>query len=279
MKDSYELYRHAVDDVWKGWWVCWPLSGRVEVGQVLENVDGKVRTAGTLGERGIPFVPRPGTPHNDYTYDTQGSVSLQFKAAGVAMDGLAALAVADFGARVTFEKGNSALIVYRGLTETGVADVRALAAALVQRGWDDWDDTLLAVTDVVAADSGIVLTAAESGASVELRLQAGAGQAQLGLADLAGRTSVAWRRRLGLKWLGTDTAPFFRVVRLRKTWFGKVEKDYGPRQPGRGAAPVPVPPVLLEEAYDDPASVLETVTSDEQPPPVVLSDEQLPGAP
>ncbi|QKZ17631.1 hypothetical protein [Streptomyces chartreusis] len=279
MKDAYELYRRAVDDVWKGWWVCWPLSRRVEVGQVLENVDGMVRTAGTLTERGIPFAPHPGTPHNNYTYDTQGSASLQFKAAGVAMDGLAALAVADFGARVTFEKGNSALIVYRGLTETGVADVRALAAALVQRGWDDWDDTLLAVTDVVAADSGIVLTAAESGASVELRLQANAGQAQLGLADLAGQTSVAWRRRLGLEWLGTDTTPFFRVVRLRKTWFGKVEKDYGPRQPGRGAAPVPVPPVLLEEAYDDPASVLETVASEEQPPPVVLPNEQLPGAP
>ncbi|MGA5454427.1 hypothetical protein ACPCVO_48470 [Streptomyces umbrinus] len=271
MKDSYALYRGAVDDVWKGWWVSWPLSGRIEVGQVLQNVDGSVRTAGSLSERGVPFAPRPGTPHNDYTYDTQGSASLQFKAAGVAMDGLTALAVADFGARVRFEKGDSALVVYRGLTETGVADVRALAAALVQRGWDEWDDTLLAVTDVVTAGSGIVLTAAESGAVVELRLQAGAGQAQLGLADLAGRASVAWRRSVGLEWLGTDTTPFLRVARLRKNWFGKVKTDYGPRQPGRGAAPVPVPPVLLEEAYDDPAAVLETVTSDEQPPPPDVS--------
>ncbi|MZF83883.1 hypothetical protein [Streptomyces sp. SID5643] len=265
MKDSYRLYRRAVDDVWKGWWVSWPLSARVELGQVLENADGRVRPAGVLSDRGIAFTSRPGTPHNDYTYDTQGSASVRFKAAGVAADGFTALAVADFGAQVTFEKDDAVLVVYRGLTESGVSDVRSLAAALVRRGWDDWDGTLLAVTDVVSAASGTVLTAAEAGAVAELRLQAGAGQAQLGLADLASRASVAGRRRLGLEWLGTDSTPFFRVVRLRKNWFGKVTKDYGPRQPGRGAAPVPVPPVLLEEAQDDPQVVLETVSADEQP--------------
>ncbi|MFF7309172.1 hypothetical protein [Streptomyces sp. NPDC008137] len=267
MKDSYQLYRRAVDDVWKGWWVAWPLSRRVEVGDVLENADGSVRAAGTLENRGIPVTMRHGTPHNDYAYDTQGSASVVFKTAGVAADGFTALAAADFGAKVSFEKGNAALIVYRGLTETGVDDVRDLAAALVRRVWRDWDENLLAVTDVVSAASGTVLTAAESGAVAELRLQAGAGQAQTVLTDLAGRAAVAGRHRLGLEWTGAESTPFFRVVRLRKGWFGRVRKDYGPRQPGRGGAPVPVPPVLVEEAWEEPEAVLETVASDEQPLP------------
>ncbi|MFE1292459.1 hypothetical protein [Streptomyces sp. NPDC058751] len=266
MKDTYELYRHAVDDVWKGWWVSWPLSQRVALGDVLHDADGRVRTAGTLVDRGIAFDSRPGTPENTYKHDAQGSVSVSLKAAGSAADGFASLAVADAGARIGFTKGNTAFVVYDGLTETTVADTRALASALVSRGWEDWDDSLLAVTGVVAAASGTVLTTTESGAFAELRVRAGAGPVQPVLADLAGNASIEGRQALGLEWLGTDLTPFFRVVRLRKAWFGKVRKDYGPRQPGRGAAPVPVPPVLLEEAQDDPGAVLEDVSPAEQPP-------------
>ncbi|MET9407409.1 hypothetical protein ABZX90_16845 [Streptomyces sp. NPDC002935] len=266
MKESYELYRDAVDDVWKGWWVAWPLSQRVALGDVLENADGRVRTAGTLTGRGIAFDPRPGTPRNAYKHDARGSVSVVLKAAGSAADGFASLAVADAGARIRFTKGDTAFIVYDGLTETTVADARGLAAALVTRGWDDWDDTLLAVTGVVEAASGTVLTTAESGAFAELRVKVGAGPVQPVLADLAGSASIEGRHALGLEWLGTELTPFFQVVRLRKAWFGKVKKDYGPRQPGRGAAPVPVPPVLLEEAQDDPGAVLEDVSPGEQPP-------------
>ncbi|MCF3134916.1 hypothetical protein [Streptomyces olivochromogenes] len=267
MKDSYQLYRHAVDDVWKKWWVSWPLSRRVELGQVLENADGDIRSAGSLTDHGVPFTARPGTPHNDYTYDARGSASVTFKAAGAAADGFSALAAADFGARVGFEKGDTALVVYRGLTENGVENTRALAAALVGRGWDDWDDTLLAVTDVVTAASGVVLTATDAASEAELRFQAGAGPGVPTLADVTAAAAVAWRRHIGLEWLATDVTPFYRVVRLRKNWFGKVKKDYGPRQPGRGAAQVPVPPILLEEAQDDPEAVLEPVEPDEQPLP------------
>ncbi|OLZ73590.1 hypothetical protein AV521_05935 [Streptomyces sp. IMTB 2501] len=267
MKDSYELYRHAVRDVWRTWWVSWPLSRRVEPGQVLESADGQLRTAGSLAGRAVPFASRPGTPHNDYTYDTQGSASVTFKAAGTAADGFTSLATGDVGARVGFERGDCALVVYRGLTETGVEDTRALTAALVRRGWADWDENLLAVTDVVGARSGLVLTAADGASEAELRFQAGALSAQPALADLSAATAVAWRRHIGLEWLATDVTPFYRVVRLRKGWFGRVKKDYGPRRPGRGAADVPVPPVLLEEAQDDPAAVLEQVPPDEQPLP------------
>jgi hypothetical protein len=56
------------------------------------------------------------------------------------------------------------------------------------------------------------------------------------------------------------------VIRLRTTWLGKVTVAYGPRQPGAGAAPTAVPPILVEEARDDPDAVIETASAREQPP-------------
>lgn len=266
MKESYEVYRDAVRDVWRDWWTAWPLSQSVHLGDVFHLTDSRVRPAGALSDRGVTFASRGGTPHNDYLYATQGSAAVRFKTAGVAMDGVTALAVADLGALVTFEKDDSALIVYRGLVENGVTDERAIAAALVRLTWETWDDSLLAVTHVIAAESGTVLTAAGTSASAELRLQAGAGQAQLGLADVAGRVSVARAKGLGLHWTSDQgCTPFFRVVGLRKGWFGKVKQDYGPRQPGRGAGPVPVPPALVDEAHEDPRSVIEVLGADDQP--------------
>ncbi|MGP3999397.1 hypothetical protein [Streptomyces sp. 8N706] len=267
MKDSYETYRDAVRDVWKGWWLAWPLSRRVELGDVFASVDGRVRQAGTLADRGIAADLRPGTPCNDYTYDTQGSASVRFKPAGAVLDGFGVLGAADAGALVEFRQDNAALIVYTGLTETGLRNIPELAATLVQRVWNDtWDPSLLAVTDVVTAASGIIVTAAQSGAFAEVRLRAEVGQGQLQLAHLSGHMGFADAKHLGLKWTSTDATPFFHVVRIRKDWLGRLKKDYGPRQTGRGAAAVSVPPLLLEEAHDDPGAVLETVPPQEQSP-------------
>lgn len=264
MSDSYTVYRNAVRGGWADWWLTWPLVERVAVGDVLHNVGGQVRAAGALSDRGVNFSLRPGVPRKDYLHDAQGTVSVRFKTAGVAMDGFTALAVADLGAAVEFTKSKSALVVYTGLAESGVADHPALAAELVRLSWDTWDDSLLAVSQVVTAQSGILMTSAASMASAEVRLHAGAGQAQLGLADLAAKASILRAEGLSERWTGGKCTPFFRVVRLRKRWFRDAEADYAPRQPGRGAGPVPVPPVLLEEALDDPDAVLETVEPEEQ---------------
>lgn len=265
MSGSYTVYRKAVGGSWAKWWLAWPLVQRVAVGDVLHNLDGSVRTAGVLSDRGVGFALRPGLPHRDLLYDAQGTVSVRFKTAGAAVDGFASLAVADLGAAVEFTRSQSALVVFTGMVESGVENHPGLAAELLRLSWDTWDDSLLAVTQVVTARSGTFMTSGASSASAELRLQAGAYQAQLGLADLAAGASILRAQGLSEQWTGGECTPFFRVVRLRKPWFRAAKADYGPRQPGRGAGPVPVPPVLLEEALDDPGAVLEEVGPEEQP--------------
>ncbi|MEU2110281.1 hypothetical protein [Streptomyces sp. NPDC019507] len=265
MSKPFTVYRKAVRGSWgKSWWLAWPITERISVGDVLHNVDGHVRRAGTLEDRGVTYVDRPGNPHADVLHDAGGSASVRFKPAGVAVEGFSALAAAELGAAVEFSRSHSALVVYKGLQEQAVADEKALAAALIDLTWQTWDDSLLAVTQVVSAQSGTLLISESSGASVEFRLQAGLGQAPFGIADLAGGASILRHRGVSEKWAGAECTPFFRVVRLRKRWFRSVTEDYGPRQPGRGAQTEPVPPVLVDEAQHDPGAVLETVEAEEQ---------------
>ncbi|MET9735105.1 hypothetical protein ABZZ79_32030 [Streptomyces sp. NPDC006458] len=257
--DGYQVYRDAMTkDQWQGWWVTWPLSTRVRLGHVYDRKSDGVRRAGDLAARGIPFQREHGTPDGTFIYDSNESVDVAFKASGKTPAALSALTEADAGASVTFTRGRTAFVVFREYSQSGISDVRGLSHALVSAWWNkEWDDSLLAVTSVVAAAGATVLTAAEGGAVAELKVSASAGVGELGMADLALGASVVRHSALGAQWTGTDVTPFYQVIRLRKNWLGKIVAEYGPRPPGRGALPSALPPLLSEEIGDDPEAALE----------------------
>ncbi|GIE85181.1 hypothetical protein SAMN06264365_102246 [Actinoplanes regularis] len=260
MGDSLGSYRSAMRDAWRGWWINWPLSQRIRVGDVLDTTGDTIRPAGDLAKYGITFETGAAAPPADFLYDANGSVKVTFKLAGATPQGFSALAAADAGALVSFDGSSSVLALFTGLTQDRFADTRAVAAGLVRRYWSgDWAKELAGVTDVIAAAGGTVLAAAERDASAELRVDAHAGVGPIKLADLSGKVAVARSSAVGLQWTGTEVTPFYRVFRLRRDWLNRVETDYGPKQPGRGAAPGVVPPLLVEEARDDPDSVLEAL--------------------
>ncbi|MFJ5776073.1 hypothetical protein [Streptomyces sp. NPDC093094] len=266
--DGYEVYRDAMaGDQWKGWWVTWPLSTRVRLGHVYDRQSDSIRRAGNLTARGIPFQREHGTPDGTFIYDSNQSVDVTFKAAGTTPAALSALAAADAGASVTFTRGRTAFVVLREHSQSGISDVRGLSHALVAAWWNnEWDDSLLAVTSVVAAAGATVLTAEASGAMAELKVSASAGIGGLGMADLALGASVVRHSALGAQWTGTDVTPFYQVIRLRKSWLGKVLAEYGPRPPGHGALPSALPPLLSEEIGDDPEAALEPGDGTEELP-------------
>ncbi|MGY0489979.1 hypothetical protein [Streptomyces sp. WG-D5] len=257
---SFEAYRKALSDVYRGWWFTWPLTQTVRVGEVRALHRGGSATAGTLAERGIEAEAGPAGAPGDLTYDAGGTVAVRFKAAGAAAQGFSSVAAADAGALVEFRDEHSALIVYTGLEQSGLADLARLADTLVRRLWrGDWDPALLVVTDVVSARAGTVLIAEQAGASAELKLSGAVGPAPLQLVDLAGRAAFSATSQVGLTWTGTGLTPCYRVVRVRRTWWRRVKEEYGTPQPGRGLAAGPVPPVLLDEAHEAARSVIEHV--------------------
>lgn len=266
MGGSYDAYKAAMADPWKRWWVTWPLTARIRVGDVFSTSGGTLSTGGDLRGRGVDFARQRGTAPADFTYDSGGTITITFKAAGDTPTGFSALAKADAGALVQFGHGSSALVIYSGLSQEGFSDSGAVAADLTRLYWDGhWDETLVVVRDVVSARAGTVLVATAGNASAELHAAVSANAGPFTLVDLAGDISFARSTHLGLQWSGRKIMPFYRVVRLKKSWTGKIAEDFGPPQPGRGAAPVAVPPLILEEAADDPASVIEDVGDGEQP--------------
>jgi hypothetical protein len=265
---AFAVYRDAMREAWGDWWLAWPLLQKVAVGDVLHDSRGSVRAAGTLADRRIAFDETAPEARGAFVHDAGGGIDVRFKASGATDPLFSALVDADAGVLLRFARQRAALVAYRGLSGSGVADTRALAGALVRRYWEGrWDAGLLAVTEVVRADAAAVLVAAEAGASAELRLATSVGTGPLQLLDLAGSAQLAGSRRLGFQWIGEALTPLFRVVRLRGAWLGGVREEYGPVQPGRGLDAEPVPPLLLERAADDPSAVLET------PPQLVAEPE------
>jgi hypothetical protein len=260
MADSITPYRAAMKSAWPGWWVNWPLSRHVRVGDVLDTTGGTIRTAGDLAGRGITATTAPVASPADFLYDSKGAARVDFKLSGAAAQGFSALTQADAGALVTFGRTSAVLAIFTGLTQAGLGDTRSVAQGLVRRyRSDNWADELVVVNDVINASAGTLLAAADTDASAELRATVGLGSGALTLADLAGRVAIARATRVGMQWVGTDVTPFYQVFRLKRTWLAEIKVKYGPRQPVKGAAPEPVPPMLVEEAGDDPGRVLEPV--------------------
>jgi hypothetical protein len=272
MADSITPYRTAMNRAWPGWWVNWPLSRHVRVGDVLDTTGGTIRTAGDLAGRGITATAAPVASPADFLYDSEGAAhdsegaaQVDFKLSGAAAQGFSALTQADAGALVTFGRTSAVLAIFTGLTQAGLSDTRSVAQDLVRRYWsDNWADELVVVNDVITANAGTLLAAAGTDASAELasaelRATVGLGSGVLTLADLAGGVAIARATRVGMQWVGADVTPFYQVFRLKRTWLAEIKVKYGPRQPVKGAAPEPVPPLLVEEAGDDPGRVLEPV--------------------
>jgi hypothetical protein len=264
--DSYDSYRAAMRDPWHGWWIAWPPTQRVSLGDMFDTSGGIQRTAGNLAQQQITFGTSPGTPPASFAYDSQGSVTVRFKAAGSSPQGFSALTKADVGALVQFSSAESVLAVYGGLTQEDFSDARSVAADLARLHWDGrWPTELVAVSGVVTAATGLVITSTAAGASAELRLGAAA-SAGLSLADLAGQAGFSRSQHVGMQWSGTQVSPFYHVVGLRKDWLARIKTAYGPRQPGLGAAAEPIPPLVHDEAREDPDAVLDNPPQDARPP-------------
>lgn len=136
MSGSYDSYVAAMREAWKGWWVVWPLTQHARVGDVYDiDAVGAVRRAGTLATRNIAFSCDPGGPAAAFTYDSAGTAKIRLKAAGSSADGFSALAAADAGALVTFDRASSVLVILDSVTQQGMTDTRSVAAALVKEYW------------------------------------------------------------------------------------------------------------------------------------------------
>ena len=256
MADVYRVFVRALQNLWgPGYWVAWPPSQRLSLGDVGVIEKGLfVRTEG-LAELGVDVSAEAGSARASLTYDSGGTASVTFKASGDSPTGFQGLAQADAGALVQFGTANGVLCVYDDLRETRVQRLEPLTATLIEWFWAGrWREDHAVVTHLVSARSATILVGAASGAQAELRASATAGGGPATLGQLGANMSVARRQHIGFELVGSGLTPFFRLLRLRRTFMGRITTQHG-----RGAGPAqrPVPVEVMEEALESPASVFE----------------------
>src|SRR5205823_1086740 len=128
---------------WPGWWVTWPLSMSLRVGNVIGTEGNVLRLGGSAEDKGLTFTASKTGSSEFFKYDSNGTVSVRFKAAGSGAPGFEAVTIADAGALIEFAHSTALLVVFRDLVTMSVSDVRALATQLVKQYWDGrWPDDL-----------------------------------------------------------------------------------------------------------------------------------------
>ncbi|MFJ8489119.1 hypothetical protein ACIRBZ_12250 [Streptomyces sp. NPDC094038] len=269
MNDPSRAFVRALAGVWgPDYWVTWHPSSRLALGAV-----GPARYPGIVPIDKLPddgTVPPEVTPNgrSTLTWNTEGAVKVSFRGSAGAADPAGALADVRAGAVVEFTRKNALLVVYRGLTETRLADQPRLAQALVRRYWaGDWDPDWCVVSHLVTARSGTVLMAADKGATVELGASGSATAGPAALADLATQVSATRSAALQCELVGRELTPFYRVLRLRRRFLRGIEAEYGAhglRTPA--GRPAEVPPGLLHEVENAPDAALEHPTQPTPPP-------------
>lgn len=269
MDNASAVYGSAMNGMLgPGWWSTWPLSTRHQVGDICAVKSGQLLRMGSLASlaAGTDIVI---SHYRDYlAYDSNGSVEVTFKASGRLGPLFQVLTKADSGAHLKFSRDRSVFAVFAGMGETSMGEPRLLARQLTELYFrSEWEPDWVAVTHVLAAKAATVLIAAARGAEAELQIAAGvAPVGVVTVADLAGDVHLARGHEVGLEWRGdAATTPFCRVVGLRKSWRGKVDADFAPRQRVKGLAPAEIPVRLIEQAEQRPDEVIAEVPAPDGP--------------
>ncbi|HXM57398.1 MAG TPA: hypothetical protein VOB72_18515 [Candidatus Dormibacteraeota bacterium] len=255
MAELHVVFTGALQGLWgPDYWVTWPPGLQLALGDVGIVRHGRLTPTSRLAERDIEVDIDVAGGLRELAYDSEGAVSVTFKAAGESPDGFQALARADAGACVRFARENAVLAVYTELRETRIRRLGELAEQLTRRFWEGtWSASEAVVSSLVTARSATVLVGIGSQSRAELR--AGASVATLAsLGSLAADVGIVHRDRLALALSGPDVTPFFRLVRLRRSFTGRIEQEYGR---GLADAPAKMPARVIEEALQDPEGVVE----------------------
>ncbi|WP_322749208.1 MULTISPECIES: hypothetical protein [unclassified Frankia] len=258
MPDVVGSYRNIMAQRWPNWWVNWPLTRVVAVGDIFVATSGRLVRAGDM-TAGLSV--RAGTSIPSFEHDSNGSVEITFAPA-------AGVADARMQAEIRFRRGDAMLVAYDGVTQADVADATEVATTLLRRWWaGGWDLDKVVVTSVTTASGGILLSgASESGGSVRLNARAGVGSGPFTVVDLAMKFDLDRSTARNDSWTVEACTPMFQVTRLKRTFLRRVVEDFGMSQGGLGAFPTDVPPALINYVGEHPEHVIDVVPPGEAQP-------------
>jgi hypothetical protein len=256
----FPRYVAAIRDLFgEGYWATWQPNVRHTLGEIGVVEHGMFVPIDHVRDQGLSVRREKAKARDVVTYRSDDAIRVTLKSAGEAGAGLLALTAAEAGAVVEFGREGGIVFDLSGVEECRLAKQEELAKHVLGK-WREglWPEDRVIVTHLLEAQSGTILAAAGSGAKAELRLRAGLPKDVLPVdANLSAGFEIAHSEALSVRVGGTGLTPVFRVLRLKKTWLGRIRTVYGTVQPFRTGE-------LTDDAFED------LMAEAEEEPEVVL---------
>jgi hypothetical protein len=215
----YELYAKEMYTR-TGYFAAWLPSMPVALGDVGVLKNNRFSKITTLAQLDVSFQVGAASKPADLDYSTAEYVSVS---PGVSLD--AAGASAHAGLNISFGRAGATLFQARDCVLESVENLPELERALLDlRSKRRWRSGYVVVTTVLRTGPTVIVVSDERGASMEVRVDAGALSAAMPVAAGLGHLEVTSRKGVTVEVLSREGAtPLFRVSRLRRRPLGSGE--------------------------------------------------------
>lgn len=219
MAAVYELYTKEMYTR-TGYFAAWLPSMPVALGDVGVLKGNRFSKVTTLAQLGVPFRVGAASKPADVDYSTAEYVSVS---PGVSVD--VAGASGHVGLDISFGRAGATLFQARGCVLESVENLPELERALLDlRRNRTWRSGYVVVTTVLRTGPTAIVVSDERGASMRVRVDAGALSAPMPVAAGLGHLDVTSRKGVTVEVLSREGAtPLFRLSRLRRKPLGSGE--------------------------------------------------------
>lgn len=218
-------YSREMREKFGGYRAVWVPGVPLALGDICTLEDDVLHRIGNLASLSgfqAKLTERPDTTPDEIQFTSSQSVSVEFKAAGVATPAGSALATLDAGFHVKFNRASATFFTAVGCTNPTLEDQLAVAREIIrlfQAG--QWNSGWRVVTEVVRADSMTLLISQSKNAAVDIKAKASIG-ATTNIAEVDAGLSIASSRDMHTSIVAKGgLTPLVRTRRVKKKLFGK----------------------------------------------------------
>ena len=216
-----EIYKKAA-----GYRPTWEPNKPLKVGDIGILKDDVFVLVGSLQKLGVDVEVRIDEQVGEvFDLSSESGVDVKIKAAGEVDPMLPSLGKMDLGFSVNFKKENSILFKVNGY-KTHLLENLILISREIKKMYknDEWEQNWVIINEVVEANRATIMMSSEGNVSVGVKAKADVGPEQLDLAQADLELDADSGGKLAISILGNEgITPLYRVVGIKKSFFGKVK--------------------------------------------------------
>jgi hypothetical protein len=187
----------------------------------------------SLEKLDISFDVREGASIGQFSYATEGAVSVHFKAQGEVPPPLSQLMQAEAGVIIEMGRASATLFQAADARSRSIDDPASLGRRILDRyKLGEWDGHHFVVTEVMEAKAATILISSSADARVEFSVSGKATVGVLNLTDLDAGLRIEHKRNLHTEIVARGgLVPLFRARRVHRRYLGLGEAIFREPEP------------------------------------------------